>query len=865
MKKAFGILIIALLFIGMVLSPVSILSTHAASQTSINNAIAKGLAYLNETQDPDGSWNETFGYSAANTAMAVLAFENNGHYGWNTSDPYHTTVRNGLNYLFSTGQNVSLSSWPATCAGNPYVGGVSQGADWALDSFYTCYETPMVLLAIIGSNAQTKYTGAGPLGNLTYYVLAEEIVSWIAWAQNSNATYMGATDAQYWLGGWRYYAQYGQSDNSVSGWPTIGLLAAELWGINAPSWVKTELAQWTNIDQDMTGNASTNSLYGSFGYVGRDYIYGGIPETAEGIAELTYCGYSDTYANITAAEGYLYSDWNVYDGSWQVNIGGLYSMYAVTKAMRETIPTPTKYITNYNGTANIEWYNGTGQYADALVANQNASGMWINWMPWAESDEYSTSLTTAMGILVLQGGTGAAVVVKYTLTVTVLDANTLNPIDGATVAIVGPESLSSTTNASGIVQFADIQAGSYNVTTSMTGYATNTTSITLTSNVALTSGSAIKLQPLAHADFSIAASPDSLTILQGSSGTSTINVTSLNGFSAAVSLTASGAPTGVTLTLVPTSVTPASGGFATSTLTVAANATATLGSYTLTITGKSGSLTHNATISLTVTTSQVIKACIKFEPEKLNLKSVGQWVNCTIKLPRGYNASDINASTILLNGTIPAVNPELIWNCQHTRVLGLMVSFNQTDLQQLILASTHLTEGSIIVELTVTGSLYNGTQFQGTGEIKATVPVIKACVTFEPCKLNLKSSGQWVNCTIELPRGYNASDINASTILLNGTIPAEYPELIWNCEHTAVVGLMVSFNRTELQQLILESTQLTKGCITVALTVTGTLYNGTQFQGTGQVTVTMHHHHHHHCNHNNDHHHNGDNKQHNHH
>ncbi|HML03158.1 MAG TPA: hypothetical protein VK487_07275, partial [Candidatus Bathyarchaeia archaeon] len=118
-------------------------------------------------------------------------------------------------------------------------------------------------------------------------------------------------------------------------------------------------------------------------------------------------------------------------------------------------------------------------------------------------------------------------------------------------------------------------------------------------------------------------------------------------------------------------------------------------------------------------------------------------------------------------------------------------------------------------------------------------------------------SGQWVNCTIKLPRGYNASDINASTILLNGTIPGVNPELIWNCQHTAVIGLMVSFNRTEVEQLILNSTQLTKGCITVELTVAGSLYNGTQFQGTGQVSVTLHHHrHHHHCGHDNDHHYN---------
>jgi hypothetical protein len=490
MKKAFVVLALALLFVGMTISPLRIPTASTASQTSINTAIAKGLAYLNSTQDPDGSWNESFGYGVANTAMAVLAFENNGHYGWNASDPYHRTVQKGLNWLFynaSAGaENVSLSDWTTTCAGNPYVGGpnATQGAGWYGDG-EPCYETPMVLMDIIASDTPTNVTSPGPLGVLTYKALADEIVSWIAWAQNSNATYLeehGYGDG-YWLGGWKYYQHSIISDNSVSGWPVVGLLAAQLWGINAPSWVKTELANWTTTDQDMTGTPSTNSHYGSFGYTGRDQILGGVPETAEGIAELTYCGYNNSTANITAAEGYLYRDWYAY-GGWQVNIGSLYSMYGVMRAMRETIPSPTKFIVNYTGTASYEWYNGTGQYADALVGWQRADGSWINWVPWPESDEYSTALTTAMGVLILQGGLTAPVVVKYTLNVTVLSARTLKPIDGATVAIVGPQTLSvsGSTNPTGQIAFNGFWAGDYTVTTSASQYVKNVTSITLTSN-----------------------------------------------------------------------------------------------------------------------------------------------------------------------------------------------------------------------------------------------------------------------------------------------------------------------------------------------------------------------------------------------
>ena len=103
-------------------------------------------------------------------------------------------------------------------------------------------------------------------------------------------------------------------------------------------------------------------------------------------------------------------------------------------------------------------------------------------------------------------------------------------------------------------------------------------------------------------DFSISASPTSLTIQQGSSGTSTITITSINGFNQPVQLSVSGAPSGVTATLNPQQVTPPAGGSTTSTLTVSVAMSATPGSYPLIVTGISGPLTRNTYISLEITT-----------------------------------------------------------------------------------------------------------------------------------------------------------------------------------------------------------------------------------------------------------------------
>src|SRR3982075_3277198 len=104
-------------------------------------------------------------------------------------------------------------------------------------------------------------------------------------------------------------------------------------------------------------------------------------------------------------------------------------------------------------------------------------------------------------------------------------------------------------------------------------------------------------------DFTIGASPSSLTIAQGTSGTSTITVTSLNGFNSATTLSASGLPSGVTAAFSPNPVTPPANGSATSTLTLTASGTATTGNATVTVTGTSGALTHSTTIALTVTAS----------------------------------------------------------------------------------------------------------------------------------------------------------------------------------------------------------------------------------------------------------------------
>ena len=97
--------------------------------------------------------------------------------------------------------------------------------------------------------------------------------------------------------------------------------------------------------------------------------------------------------------------------------------------------------------------------------------------------------------------------------------------------------------------------------------------------------------------FSLSASPSSLTIVQGNSGTSTITSAVTGGFDGVITLTASGQPSGVTVGFNPTSIT----GAGTSTMTITVGASTATGTYPIIVTGTSGSTVETTTVTLTVT------------------------------------------------------------------------------------------------------------------------------------------------------------------------------------------------------------------------------------------------------------------------
>ena len=127
--------------------------------------------------------------------------------------------------------------------------------------------------------------------------------------------------------------------------------------------------------------------------------------------------------------------------------------------------------------------------------------------------------------------------------------------------------------------------------------------------------------------FSITASPASVSVVQGSDGTSTITTTVSGGFDSAIALTASGQPTGVTLTL--SSSTIAAPGSGSSTLTMAVASTTVAGTYTITVSGTGGGITHAATVALTVTAPTAGAFIISVSPTSGSLRQ-GQSGTATV-------------------------------------------------------------------------------------------------------------------------------------------------------------------------------------------------------------------------------------------
>jgi subtilase family serine protease len=135
--------------------------------------------------------------------------------------------------------------------------------------------------------------------------------------------------------------------------------------------------------------------------------------------------------------------------------------------------------------------------------------------------------------------------------------------------------------------------------------------------------------------FSLSASPSSVTVKQGASGASVITSTVYGGFDSAVTLTAKGQPTGVTVGFSPTSIT----GAGTSNMSIAVATSTVAGNYTITVTGTSGTTTETTTVLLTVV-SPTLNFTITASPSSVSIVRGGSTVvTLTTTVTGGFDSA----------------------------------------------------------------------------------------------------------------------------------------------------------------------------------------------------------------------------------
>ncbi|HVP53611.1 MAG TPA: S53 family peptidase [Candidatus Eisenbacteria bacterium] len=259
----------------------------------------------------------------------------------------------------------------------------------------------------------------------------------------------------------------------------------------------------------------------------------------------------------------------------------------------------TSYTTDFHDITSGNNNNGHGKSFNAVVGYDLVTG-WgspngqnlITALAGTSSPGFTLS-DSPSALTITQGGAGG------TSTITVVALNGFNgsvalAASGLPSGVTASFNPASTTTTSTLTLTASSSATLGTSTVTITG-----TSGSLVASTALT----LTVQAPVTPNFTISASPASLTVRPGGTGTSTITITSQNSFNSATTLSATGLPSGVTASFATNPVTPPANGSVTSVLTFTASSSATLGTATVTVTGTSGSLVHSTSIALTVSSA----------------------------------------------------------------------------------------------------------------------------------------------------------------------------------------------------------------------------------------------------------------------
>jgi len=422
-------IVTTLLLVLLLASTFAMVPVKAVSEDEIEESIVEGLAWLASIQNLDGSWSD-YEY-VAHTGLAVLKFIDRavetGYDPFSEEYMYSLQVINGLNYIFSMAQTIPIS---VQTAGDPDSDGDGIGVHIS-DSYHLSYATGISLMAI--SSAKPYAPGpvsTGPLTGWSYLDVIVDAVDYLAYGQNEDG----------WSrGGWGYDDNQQWSDNSNSGWVTLGLGYAEAAGTSAPSFVKDELNIWIDyIQNDVNGDPED----GGSGYTSsNDWV--NVLKTGNLLYQMRLYGDSETDQRVINAIDYLEKHWNDanLDPGWKgTTIPHYQSAFCIMKGLESFSITSIDV-----GGPGYDWFD---DIATHIVNTQNADGSWP-WDYWGDD-----VLATTWALLTLQR---TVAIPQISVSVDIKPGSWPNPINKGSkgvisVAICGTEDFDVMTIDPGTVQ-----------------------------------------------------------------------------------------------------------------------------------------------------------------------------------------------------------------------------------------------------------------------------------------------------------------------------------------------------------------------------------------------------------------------------
>ena len=426
MKKS-GTVSIAVALSAMMLT----VGVQAASVDEVKDAATAGVVWLVDQQEANGQFSPGW-ETCALTAFAVKKIMHHATdpvYGLGLASPfdpdyvYVDNVENGLDYMLTNCTTVVPID-------NVPVGVDTDGNGEAIvfnTGRHEIYATGISLMTLCETGALDRVVGGtGPLAGMTYGEVAQNTMDYLLWGQNEVGTKEG---------GWGYQANDTRSDNSISGYATLGLTYAvtappEGCGFSAliPEVTKTRMNTWVDYIQ--------NDISGGSGYEAPN-SWVNVLKTGNLLQQMAFVGDGSEATRVVNALGYLEDHWNdaTIDPGW---MGATVSNYQATYTLMKGLKGLN--IQTF-GTAPIDW---KADFEEKLLDQQNADGSWPG-TTW----DYGTTpiLSTTWALMTLQQ---AAPVLSMTVELDVHPAGCPNPLNkkskGVTpMAILGTADLDVTT------------------------------------------------------------------------------------------------------------------------------------------------------------------------------------------------------------------------------------------------------------------------------------------------------------------------------------------------------------------------------------------------------------------------------------